>query len=162
MSSKLQGDVAQQHDFTSDGLSTHGNVIRSREIAIRAHAGQFRRTGDPYWFHLKEVARRVKGDDLAMEVAWLHDVLEDTDESPESLHQKGVSTKVIQTVQLLTRKSSIPYDDYLLEISCNELARRVKIADMLHNLSDLPSERQVVKYEHGLRLLLGGSRVESI
>jgi len=37
----------------------------------------------------------------------------------------------------------------------NEIARKVKVADMLHNLSDEPTKKQILKYAQGLVALLG-------
>ena len=47
------------------------------------------------------------------------------------------------------------YEDYLGGIKGNPIAKKVKIADMLSNLSDHPSDRQIVKYAKGLLLLVG-------
>jgi hypothetical protein len=43
---------------------------------------------------------------------------------------------------------------YLRRIKSDPVAKRVKIADMLANLGDRPSERQIVKYAKGLLILL--------
>ena len=57
-----------------------------RYMAITAHIGQFRRDGvTPYTEHLRSVVMKVEEDDDARTVAWLHDILEDTSETEESL-----------------------------------------------------------------------------
>jgi len=39
-------------------------------------------------------------------------------------------------------------------VKCNELARKVKIADMLSNLADNPTDKQIKKYAKGLLFLV--------
>jgi (p)ppGpp synthase/HD superfamily hydrolase len=127
----------------------------AQEIAQRAHDGQFRRDGiTPYAVHPERVAKRIAGDEEAEAVAWLHDVLEDTDETAETLARAGVPASVITAVQILTKTPSVAYTDYLYAVRANPLARKVKIQDMLDNLSDSPSEKQIIKYSRGFLVLL--------
>jgi len=129
-------------------------VDRAKEIALRAHSGQFRRDGmTPYAHHPERIAARVAGDAQAEAVAWLHDVLEGSEETEASLAQSGMPTSVIEAVRLLTKRSGLSYEDYLLGLRHNALARKVKIQDMLDNLSDSPTERQIAKYARGLLML---------
>lgn len=64
---------------------------RARLFAIAAHSavGQTRKyTGEPYWVHCEEVAdlvRRVSHTEEMLAAAWLHDVLEDTKVTPDTL-----------------------------------------------------------------------------
>lgn len=127
----------------------------AREIATTAHAGQYRRDGvTPYIRHPEAVARRVAGDQRLEAIGWLHDVLEDTDETPESLADKGIPHDVITSVRLLTKSSDFSYDSYLDHILTDAAACRVKVADMLTNLADDPTERQIRKYAYGLLKLV--------
>ena len=125
-------------------------------LALAAHNGQFRRDGvTPYIKHPEAVAARVKGDEMAEAVAWLHDVIEDTDQTADDLRAMLVPDNVIAAVELMTHPHGEPYKDYLKRIKTNPLATKVKIADMLANLSDSPTERQIKKYARGLLFLLG-------
>ena len=127
-----------------------------RLLALAAHNGQFRRDGvTPYIKHPEAVAARVKGDEMAEAVAWLHDVIEDTDQTADDLRAMLVPDNVIAAVELMTHPHGEPYKDYLKRIKTNPLATKVKIADMLANLSDSPTERQIKKYARGLLFLLG-------
>lgn len=130
-----------------------GNV---RMIAINAHKGQYRRDGvTPYINHPFAVADRV--DHLGHEyvcVALLHDVLEDTQVSVQDLYDVGVPANIVVAVIVLTKHEGISYDDYLKNIKQNELARRVKIADMISNLADNPTDKQIKKYAKGLDFLM--------
>ncbi len=130
----------------------------ARQIATAAHVGQFRRDGaTPYIEHPQAVARRVAGDDRAEAVAWLHDVLEDTAETPQSLADKGIPADVIASVEALTKGEDVDYDLYLDGILADPIAKRVKIADMLTNLSDQPTNKQIRKYATGLLKLVDES-----
>ena len=129
---------------------------RAAELARRAHAGQFRRDGaTPYIRHPESVASRVAGDPIAEAVAWLHDVLEDTTMTVETLRDHQMPAEVIAGVITLTKNGEIGYEEYLLRIKADPVARKVKVADMLANLSDHPTERQIVKYAKGLLVLVG-------
>jgi len=124
-------------------------------LAHEAHAGQFRRDQTtPYVRHPEAVAQRVRGDITAEAVAWLHDVLEDTATSAEDLRAAGIPEEVITRVQLLTKSESMSYETYLASIKSDPIACKVKVADMLANLSDHPSKKQILKYSRGLLLLL--------
>lgn len=127
----------------------------ARDISFRAHAGQFRRDGiTPYVSHPERVAKRVAGDVDAEAVAWLNDVLEDTEETAESLSKAGIPPNVIEAVQTLTKAEGRDYEDYLTGVRENHLARKVKIQDMLDNLSDTPTDKQIIKYARGFLVLL--------
>ena len=128
---------------------------RAMLIAVAAHKGQFRRDGvTPYIEHPKAVAEKLASEsDAVRAAAWLHDVLEDTPVTTDGLRDAGISSEVIEAVELLTKREGVGYTHYLARVRGNEIARKVKIADMLHNLSDGPTERQIVKYAKGLLYL---------
>lgn len=130
-------------------------VELAKQIATAAHDGQFRRDGlTPYINHPQEVVRRVQGDEQAEAVAWLHDVLEDTAETPKSLAAKGIPDHIIASVEVLTKTDGPSYDRYLEGVLADPIAKRVKVADMLTNLSDQPTNKQIRKYAHGLLMLV--------
>jgi len=130
-------------------------VSIAREIATAAHEGQFRRDGvTPYIHHPEAVAQRVQGDEVAEAAAWLHDVIEDTGLTKDDLKERGVPDEVIEVVALMTHTNGISYERYLAAIAAHPIAKRVKIADMITNLSDSPTDRQIVKYAKGLLVLM--------
>lgn len=105
-------------------------VAIARRIATEAHAGQIDKAGSPYIDHPRRVAARLT-DLRAQAVAWLHDVIEDTDVTPDDLRGAGIDDDVIAAVQLLTRTG----DDgaYYARIAADPLAREVKLADIADN-----------------------------
>lgn len=134
-------------------------VELAREIATNAHDGQFRRDGlTPYICHPESVASRVGPDEQMQAAAWLHDVIEDTSETSTSLLEKGIPHEVVTAVGLLTHGDDTPYPEYLKAIKDNAIACQVKIADMLSNLADNPSNKQIRKYAAGLLVLVPEKR----
>jgi len=118
-------------------------------IAEQAHRGQVRRDGSAYIVHPFRVARQVSSTHLKA-VAWLHDVVEDTSVTLDWLSAKGFPGHVISSVDCLTHREDESYDDYLKRILTNEDAIRVKIADILDNLNDAPTEKQKEKYNKAI------------
>ena len=90
--------------------------------------------------------------------ALLHDVVEDTYVTLDDLRDRGYSDEVVAAVDILTRRSGEPYSIYIERVSTNELARRVKLADLRHNLQPdrvklLGNDTLVKRYEKALRQL---------
>lgn len=133
-------------------------VETAQRIAHEAHKGQFRRDGKtPYVYHVALVAHKLGDQSRAViAAAWLHDVLEDSDYTAESLRAEGIPQTVVDAVVAITKMDGIgeTYGDYLKRVKANKIASKVKVADMLHNLSDAPSRRQILKYAEGLIFLL--------
>lgn len=131
------------------------DVLLASAIARTAHAGQFRRDGiTPYITHPEAVAKSLDGEHPdVIAAAWLHDVLEDTEVTISGLKHAGIAAHVIESVGLLTRWDGQSYEDYLHWIAQDEIARKVKIADIRHNLSDAPTAKQRAKYATALRIL---------
>ena len=137
-------------------------VKKVEAIATKAHLVQTRHDGvTPYIEHQKAVAAIVRGDEKAEMVAWLHDVIEDTAKEDKdrkkvrnSLKKKGVPRDVIEAVDLMTHSKGKSYGKYLEQIKSSSLAKKVKIADMLANLADSPTKKQIKKYARGLLFLL--------
>lgn len=102
-------------------------------IATQAHQGQTDKAGVSYLYHPLTVASLVEGDD-AKAVALLHDVIEDSEVTSQDLLEAGLSSEIVDAVQLLTKSRRLSYQDYLAALKGNDLARRVKIADLTHNL----------------------------
>ena len=93
-----------------------------------AHRGQVDKAGQPYYLHPAAVAAMVDGEDEKI-VAYLHDILEDTDVSENTIRN------LFGEVKLLTHAKSEPYMDYIRRVKENELAKRVKLADLTHNMN---------------------------
>lgn len=127
------------------------------EIAALAHAGQFRRDGvTPYIKHPEKVASFFEKGSVEWNVAWLHDVVEDTSMTLEELDSYNLPSGVVTNVYWLTHRKSESYQEYIERLARGGIARKVKIADIFANLSDNPTERQKIKYADALKILLAG------
>lgn len=108
---------------------------KAYEIAKKTHLGQVDKAGEDYIKHPEKVASFVKTDEEKA-VAYLHDVIEDTELTLEDLCEYDFSKEVIEAVDIITKKRGEDYQSYLNSVKKNKLARAVKLADLRHN-SDL-------------------------
>lgn len=107
-------------------------IKKAHEIAKKAHAGQVDKAGGDYIKHPEAVASFVNTAE-EMAIAYLHDVLEDTEITAADLLNAGIPHKVVEAVQVLTKEKYTPYFEYLSRVKENSLARTVKLADLKHN-----------------------------
>lgn len=132
---------------------------KALKLCFDAHKDQLDKSGLPYVFHPFHLAEQMK-DEITTALALLHDVVEDTDMTPEDLRSFGFPEELLQALALLTHDPAVPYMDYVRNISSNPYARAVKLADLRHN-SDLsrlnhvtPSDLQRrEKYLQAIKLL---------
>lgn len=128
-------------------------------ICYAAHKDQLDKGGMPYVFHPYRVAEQMHTEN-EVTVALLHDVVEDSNITIEDLRAKKFPLEVIFAVGVLTREQGTPYFEYIAKVRKNELARKVKIADLQDNMDlsrlDKPTEndkKRVEKYRRALQLL---------
>jgi (p)ppGpp synthase/HD superfamily hydrolase len=76
-------------------------------------------------------------------VGYLHDTVEDTDVTVEEI-RTVFGDEIADAVALMTHADGVPYMDYVKEIGKNPLARKVKLADLTHNMdiSRIPDPTQ--------------------
>ena len=110
-------------------------IQKAQEIATKAHMGQVDKAGKDYINHPKRVAERLLNESENVQVvAWLHDVVEDTSITLKDLEQI-FNKDVIDALTLLTHDKSVPYMEYVEKISHNEIARKVKMSDLIDNMN---------------------------
>ena len=107
-----------------------GSVEDAIALALQAHRGQTYAATDQL-----RVMLRFE-DPLLQTVAVIHDVVEDTDVSLESLYRAGFRAEVISAVDALTRRQGEPYHLYIERVARNQIASRVKCADLAENLAN--------------------------
>jgi len=101
-------------------------------IASKAHEGQTDLAGKDYFLHPQRVADKFS-DYTLKTVAILHDIIEDT-WMTEDILRKLFPKLICDSVVALTRKDNESYQEYIKRLSCNALARKVKIEDLADNL----------------------------
>lgn len=120
------------------------DLAAALQIAIKVHADQRDKQGQPYLLHVLRVTEAVS--DGAKVVAALHDVLEDSDimlpQLTAACHLSGNETAALV---ILTRLPDETYAEYIetIALEANKIAIEVKIADLHDNLNRIPTEPNV-------------------
>ena len=135
---------------------------KALKLCFEAHKDQTDKSGMPYVFHPFHLAEQMT-EEKSTAVALLHDVIEDTPYTLEDLRAMGFDEEVLAALALMTHDDSVSYMEYVAKLRDNELARKVKLADLRHN-SDLTRLDAVVdkararaeKYRAAIRLLIQG------
>jgi len=102
-------------------------------IAMLAHKGKIDKGGSPYILHPLRVMFSMETTEEQI-VAALHDVVEDSIITIQDLKEGKFPGKILQAVDLLSRKEYQSYEDYILAIKKNPLANKVKQADLKDNM----------------------------
>ena len=146
------------------------NIYAAKLISRLAHKGQKYGGVDYFDAHVavvEELARATAQEDglspevldKISQVAYLHDVLEDTKISSLALQMVGFDETVLDAVELLTRRvdpmlqADEPYFDYILRAGSTDLSLRVKSADLTANLAANPPESLRKRYKKALNIL---------
>lgn len=133
-------------------------IIECLRFVEELHHGQYDKIGAPYILHPVFVAEQMDTEKATI-VALLHDVIEDTSITLDDLRDKGYSDEIIVAIDALTRRTGETYSAYIERLSNNKLARRVKIADLRHNLQPervamFGNTSLVKRYQKALRMLI--------
>ena len=128
-------------------------VTLAHALAVVAHKGQYRKgTGEPYINHVERVAGCLYGW-RAKTIAFLHDVIEDSDWTAEDIYnelykvdpsENLIIEYIVEAVEAITKVDGEEYSNYLKRVKTNCFARQVKLADLRHNsdLRRLPGVKQ--------------------
>tara|TARA_B110000908_G_scaffold125509_1_gene147144 strand:+ start:68 stop:2275 length:2208 start_codon:yes stop_codon:yes gene_type:complete len=127
-------------------------IRKAFNLAVEAHKGIRRKSGEPYIFHPIAVAQIVAKDiglgATSIACALLHDVVEDTDYTLEDMEQM-FNPKIRQIIDGLTKITDLAEQDIsiqaenfrkmLLTLSDDVRVILIKLADRLHNMQTLDS-----------------------
>jgi RelA/SpoT family (p)ppGpp synthetase len=141
-------------------------VNRALELAIKAHKGQKRKSGEPYIVHpilVAAITASISGDEMMVVAALLHDVVEDTEYTPQDIEDM-FGKDIVHMVEGLTKIVEIRDEKGLSSISNERLVNSalsfrkmliasikdvrvlvIKLCDRLHNmvtLDALPPAKQ--------------------
>lgn len=122
------------------------------KLASIKYYGQVDKANKPYILHLLYVMNNVS--DLNVKIVGiLHDILEDTDITRNDLLNYGFSEDIVISVEVLTKSKNQKYMEYIENIKSNNIARKVKLIDLKHNmdltrLSEISDEdlKRTMKY----------------
>ena len=109
---------------------------KARDISKTAHAGQVNKLGKDYFtYHIMPIVCLAdKESSCAAIVAFLHDTMEDTDVTAKDLEEAGFPTEIVDAVVAITRKKGEDYLDYIRRVKKNNLAKTVKVCDLMVNM----------------------------
>jgi (p)ppGpp synthase/HD superfamily hydrolase len=107
-------------------------------LALEIHAGQTDKAGRPYILHPLTLMMQMDTDDERI-TAVLHDTIEDSGMTINQLQQKlNLPAHIAEAIDLLSHdKNEMDYDSYIERLRSNSLARKVKLADLRHNMDPL-------------------------
>ena len=137
-------------------------------LARAAHEGQRDKGGAPYIRHPLFVMSQMDTEAERI-AAVLHDILEDTETTAADLLRAGMPAEAVEAVELLTHDPAEDYFSYVRRAARNPIARKVKMADLRHNLDaariPYPSEKDAArmkKYAAALQVLMESEPEESV
>lgn len=127
-----------------------GLIARAYHFAEVHHAGQTRRSGEPYIHHCVEVARiliQLRLDSMTVAAGLLHDVLEDTSATHGQV-SAGFGPKIAALIDGVTKMDRLTYESHearqaetfrkmLLSMVEDIRVILIKFADRLHNMRTL-------------------------
>ena len=137
------------------------DLERAIEIAVQAHKGASDKGGTPYILHSLAVMHNLDTNDERI-VGVLHDVVEDTEWTFEKLLDEGFSVTVVNALRSVTKQvGGEDYFDFVQRAKQNPLGRKVKIADIRHNMDvtriKIISDKDMArlnKYKKALEILI--------
>lgn len=121
---------------------------KARSIVNEVFKEKKDKGGNPYITHLYTVSNNL---DTIEEktVGLLHDIIEDTEITYKDLEEVGFPKKILEVLELVTRKSNETYDEFINRIikSNNLTALKVKQKDMENNmdLSRIKNPKEIDK-----------------
>lgn len=139
----LYWKIDDLHDCDLLPIALAKQFLKALDLASWKHRDQKDKAGKAYFGHVARVAKRCETLPAQI-VALLHDVIEDTDVTPEMMEEMEFSEFIIKAVVCLTHREGESYEDYVKRAARNPIAREVKMADLEDNmnLKRLPEVRE--------------------
>ena len=152
--------------YKSYGVKLDEEVIRKAiNFAVKYHGTQQRASGEPYYYHplqVAEIIAKMRLDSDSIVTAILHDTIEDTDLTIESI-EKNFSKDIAKLVDGVTKLTKIEFKadnvrqvenfrKLLLARSDDIRVLLIKLADRLHNMRTIdfiskPEKRERIALE---------------
>ena len=109
------------------------NLGRAIAIAASAHQDQLDKNGTPYILHPIRMMLEMDSEEQ-MIATILHDVVEDTEWTLDQLRVEGFSDRIVDLVDLLSRRDTESYDEFIERIRTDPVAEKIKHADLEDNM----------------------------
>lgn len=149
-------DIQEIKNIIGEKLSKKDEslLLKAYKFAEKAHEGQKRMSGDPYFFHVFETAKiltKLGMDTKTIAAGLLHDTLEDTEATPEQI-KKEFGDDILFLINGVTKLGTLKYRGHERHVEslrkffvamANDLrVVIIKFADRLHNLRTLQYVRE--------------------
>ena len=121
-------------------------LILATMIATDAHQKQTNKREMLYRGHPIMIAKNI-GTTKGKIVAILNDVIKYSDYTLEDFELYGFSEDIIKAIKVLNKKEDCDYNQYILKIKANPLARKVKIENLKCNLNAFRADRIILTKE---------------
>lgn len=100
-------------------------IEKAKTFAMMAHKGQTDKAGEDYFTaHVAVVADGVEPDPLVKAAAYLHDTVEDTGTTIDTIRAE-FPQEVAEAVSVLTRGKDMTYSEYIWRVKQNDIAVKV-------------------------------------
>ena len=97
-------------------------IEKAKAFAMMAHKGQTDKAGEDYFTaHVAVVADGVEPDPLVKTAAYLHDTVEDTGTTIDTIRAE-FPQEVAEAVSVLTREKDMTYAEYIWRVKQNDIA----------------------------------------
>lgn len=158
---RIKTDPIENIQLHFNEVSYHSSSIyeKALRLSFEKHKNQKHHGEVPYYLHPLRVSMRCDSDKAKI-VALLHDIIEDTDETQETLIAAGFPKDIVDAVEVVTRRPNESYADFIARCDKSIIGRTVKIADLEDNmevfdLSDFGDKeaKRLNKYLHAWRFL---------
>ncbi len=151
----MEQNIKDLLDLSGDMKKEEVALIEKAHLfAEKAHSGQKRMSGDPYFIHVLETAKilaKLGMDAQTIAAGFLHDVLEDTETTEEEM-RKEFGDDIVFLVNGVTKLGHLKYRGHERHVEslrkffvamANDLrVVIIKFADRLHNLRTLEHVRE--------------------
>ena len=160
-------EVKEITGLVKDGVSKKEEALitKAYKFALRAHEGQKRMNGDPYFFHVVETAKilaKLRMDVETISAGLLHDVLQDTKITEEKI-KKEFGDDILFLIKGVTKLGVLKYrgDErhveslrkFFVAMASDLRVVIIKFADRLHNLRTLKFVPENKRYRIALESL---------
>jgi GTP pyrophosphokinase len=150
MEPKVEEIFALMQDLTEEDINL---IKKAYDFAQKAHEGQLRKSGEPYFNHVYETAKNlaILGMKAKTVVAGLlHDVIEDTKITEDEL-KKEFDEEIMSLVKGVTKLGTVRYKGverkvenlrkFFISMAEDLRVLTIKLADRLHNIETLEHVR---------------------
>ncbi len=154
---QLISNIRMYHPIADD----NGMIRKAFEVARDAHAGQYRKSGEPFIMHplcVAMILSELRLDKETIIAAILHDVVEDTEVSSQTI-QEQFGQEVMFLVEGVTKLTAFSNDSSKEEMKLESFRKLIlamaedirviiiKLADRLHNMRTLQYQKHMKQIE---------------